>query len=408
MMTREKHSRRAVQMLSVLVLAGLLGACGKKGEATASPGDATAASAAKAASPQASAKVNPALTVSTVLPQTAAWPVAVAANGSIAAWQEASVGAEVGGLRLERVLVEVGDSVRKGQVMAVLRQDSVRSEVALSKAALTEAEAMLAEAKANAARARSLQPTDMISKQDALRATTAEQTATARVDSMRAQLAVNQLRLAQTEVVAPDDGVVSGRTATVGAVVQPGQELFRLVRRNRLEWRAEVAAADLHRIKSGMVAQLAAAGGPALTGKVRTVAPTVDSNTRNGLVYVDLDAEGVKASGAKPGMFANGQFDIGQAQGLTVPQTAVQLRDGFAYVFRVGSDNKVAMTKIQVGRRMSDRVEVLKGLDANTPVVASGVGFLTDGDSVRVVASPASTSTSASAVTSAAASTAAR
>jgi multidrug efflux pump subunit AcrA (membrane-fusion protein) len=146
----------------------------------------------------------------------------------------------------------------------------------------------------------------------------------------------------------------------------------------------------MHRLKPEMAATLAAAGGPNLTGKVRIVAPTVDTSTRNGLVYVDLDPQGVKASGVKPGMFANGQFDIGQAQGLTVPQTAVQLRDGFAYVARVGADNKVSLTKVQVGRRMSGRVEVVKGLDANTPVVASGVGFLTDGDTVRVVAQAAS------------------
>ncbi|HET8693976.1 MAG TPA: efflux RND transporter periplasmic adaptor subunit [Aquabacterium sp.] len=376
MSMREKQMGRAYAWgLTVLVAAALM-ACSKSEQ--------PAAAASGASAP------NPALTVSTVLPQVSTWPVTVTANGSIAAWQEASIGAEVGGLRLERVKVEVGDTVHKGDVMALLRQDSLKSDVALTKATLAEAQAMLAEAHANAARARSLQPTDMISKQDALRAFTAEQTAMARVDSVRAQLAVNELRLAQTQVVAPDDGVVSSRTATVGAVVQAGQELFRIVRRNRLEWRAEVAASDLHRIKAGMTATLAAPGGPALTGKVRTVAPTVDANTRNGLVYVDLDADGVKASGIKPGMFANGQFDIGQAQGLTLPQTAVQLRDGFAYVFLVDQHNQVDMIKVQVGRRMGDRVEIVKGLDAQTPVVAAGVGFLTDGDTVRVVSASAS------------------
>lgn len=382
-----KQSNRAGWMLSALALASVLAACSKN---EAAPVAASGASAVGVAGKAASASVNPALTVSTVMPETAAWPITVTANGSIAAWQEGIVGAEVGGLRLERVKVEVGDKVHKGDVLAYLRQDSINSDVTLSKAALAEAEAMLAEARANASRARSLQPTDMISKQDALRATTAEQTAMARVDSARAQLAANQLRLTQTKVVAPDDGVVSARSATVGAVVQAGQELFRIVRRGRLEWRAEVPAADMHRLKPEMAATLAAAGGPNLTGKVRIVAPTVDTSTRNGLVYVDLDPQGVKASGVKPGMFANGQFDIGQAQGLTVPQTAVQLRDGFAYVARVGADNKVALTKVQVGRRMSGRVEVVKGLDANTPVVASGVGFLTDGDTVRVVAQAAS------------------
>lgn len=384
-----KQSNRAGWMLSALALASVLAACSKN---EAAPVAASGASAAGVAVKAASASANPALTVSTVMPETAAWPITVTANGSIAAWQEGIVGAEVGGLRLEHVKVEVGDKVHKGDVLAYLRQDSINSDVTLSKAALAEAEAMLAEARANATRARSLQPTDMISKQDALRATTAEQTAMARVDSARAQLAANQLRLTQTKVVAPDDGVVSARSATVGAVVQAGQELFRIVRRGRMEWRAEVAAADMHRIKPEMAATLAAAGGPSLTGKVRIVAPTVDASTRNGLVYVDLDPQGVKASGVKPGMFANGQFDIGQAQGLTVPQSAVQLRDGFAYVARVGADNKVALTKVQVGRRMSGRVEVVKGLDASTPVVASGVGFLTDGDTVRVVAQAASKS----------------
>ena len=385
----EKQSNRAAWMISAVALASALAACSKN-ESTAQASASAASSGAVAGHAGASATVNPALTVSTVLPQSASWPITVTANGSIAPWQEAIIGAEVGGLRLEKIKVQVGDKVSKGDVLAVLRQDSLKSDVALSKASVAEAQAMLAEARANADRARSLQPTDMISKQDALRATTAEQSAIARLDSARARLAVDELRLAQTKVVAPDDGVISARQATVGAVVQPGQELFRLVRQNRLEWRAEVAAADIHRIKPDMVATLAAAGGQPLTGTVRMVAPTVDAATRNGLVYVDLDSKGVKASGIKPGMFANGQFDIGQAQGLTVPQTAVQLRDGFAYVFKLDSSNKVALTKVQVGRRMADRVEVVKGLDAATPVVAAGVGFLSDGDTVRVVSAAAS------------------
>ncbi|MGE5451809.1 MAG: efflux RND transporter periplasmic adaptor subunit [Acidobacteriota bacterium] len=389
----EKQSGRAMWALSALcavALASAMVGCSKSESSSGPQASASGASgAATAGSAGASAAVNPALTVSTVLPQSASWPITVTANGSIAPWQEAIIGAEVGGLRLEKIKVQVGDAVRKGEVLAVLRQDSLKSDVALSKASLAEAQAMLAEARANAERARSLQPTDMISKQDALRATTAEQTAIARLESARARLAVDELRLAQTQVVAPDDGVISARQATVGAVVQPGQELFRLVRQSRLEWRAEVSAADIHRIKPDMTATLSAAGGQPLTGTVRTVAPTVDAATRNGLVYVDLDAKGVKASGIKPGMFASGQFDVGQAQGLTVPQTAVQLRDGFAYVFKVDRANKVALTKVQVGRRMADRVEVVQGLDAQTPVVASGVGFLADGDTVRVVSAPA-------------------
>jgi hypothetical protein len=127
------------------------------------------------------------------------------------------------------------------------------------------------------------------------------------------------------------------------------------------------------------------AGGEAVDGKVRMVAPTVDAATRNGIVYVDLEA----SPGARAGMFARGDFDLGSRPGLTLPQTAVLLRDGFSFVFRLDGERKVAMTKVSTGRRVGDRVEIVSGLDASARVVASGVGFLADGDIVRVVDTPA-------------------
>jgi HlyD family secretion protein len=126
-----------------------------------------------------------------------------------------------------------------------------------------------------------------------------------------------------------------------------------------------------------------------VTGKVRMVAPTVDAQTRNGIVYVDLGA----TTDVKAGMYARGEFDIGQSEALTLPQGAVVLRDGFNYVLKVGADSKVVQAKVGVGRRVGDRIEITSGLDAQTKVVASGGGFLTDGDTVRVVEAPAATST---------------
>ncbi len=84
-------------------------------------------------------------------------------------------------------------------------------------------------------------------------------------------------------------------------------------------------------------------------------------------------------------MFARGDFDLGQQQGLTLPQTAVLLRDGFSYVFKVDADNKVSMVKVATGRRVGDRVEIAAGVEASARVVNAGVGFLSDGDTVRVV-----------------------
>jgi len=326
-----------------------------------------------------------ALTVTTTSPESGDWPQTLPATGNIAAWQEAIIGSEIGGLRLAEVRVNVGDRVKRGQVLARMQSDTVNAELAQTRATLAEAEANVAEAQANAERARQLQATGAISAQQINQYLTAEQTARARAQALKARLQADQLRLSQTQVLAPDDGVISARVASVGSVVQPGQELFRLIRQQRLEWRAEVTAADLARIRPGMAVTVTTASGAAVPGKVRMVAPTVDAQTRNGLVYVDLQAAG----DAKAGMFARGEFELGKAHGVTLPQSAVLVREGFAYVFRVGPDNKVAQTKVSLGKRVGDRVEVTAGLDAAARVVASGAGFLSDGDTVRVVAAPA-------------------
>ena len=322
-----------------------------------------------------------ALTVTVVQPQTATLSTRISANGNIAAWQEASIGAEANGLRLAEVRVNVGDVVKRGQVLATFAPDTVQADVAQTLAAVAEAEAMLAEASANAQRARDLQPSGALSAQQIAQYLTAERTAQARLEAQRAIAKVQQLRLKQTQVLAPDSGVISARGATVGAVLPAGQELFRLIRQGRLEWRAEVSSAELAALKPGMAVTLAPAGGAAIKGTVRMLAPTVDAQTRNALVYVDLPAPGV----ARAGMFARGDFEVGSGPALTLPQSAVLLRDGFSYVLRVGPDSKVTQAKVSVGRRSGDRIEISAGLDAAARVVASGGGFLTDGDTVRVV-----------------------
>ena len=331
----------------------------------------------------------PALTVTVTQPQSASLPLRIRANGNIAPWQEASIGTEANGLRLAEVRVNVGDVVKRGQVLASFAPDSIQADVAQIRASVAEAEATLAEAAANAQRARELDTTGALSAQQVNQYVTAERTAQARLQAQRAAAQMQQLRLRQTRVLAPDNGVISARSATVGAVLPAGQELFRLIRQGRLEWRAEVAAADLARLKVGMPVSLSvntaaangSTGSAAIAGRVRMVAPTVDAQTRNGLVYVDLVAPG----DARAGMFARGDFEIGSGQGLTLPQSAVQLRDGFSYVLRVSADSKVSEAKVTVGRRVGDRIEITGGLDAAARVVASGGGFLGDGDTVRVV-----------------------
>ena len=322
-----------------------------------------------------------ALTVTVVQPEQQNWKQTFTANGNIAAWQEVVIGSELSGQRLTRVNVNVGDEVKRGQVLAEINSDTIRADLAAAKASYAEAQAVLADAVTNNKRIQQLRNTGAISAQELTQYQTSQATAQARLDASRAQIESNQLRLAQTQVISPDNGVISARTATVGSLAQTGQELFRLIRDHRLEWRAEVTTSDLYKLKQGMNARIFSPdpAQPAITGKVRIIAPVIDPQTRYGLVYVDLPA----TQAFRMGMFVKGEFDLGEKPALTIPQTALLLRDGFAYVFIVGKNNRVAQQKVTVGRRLADRVEILD-LPANVKLVASGTGFLTDGDLVTV------------------------
>jgi RND family efflux transporter MFP subunit len=325
----------------------------------------------------------PALTVTVERPAPASLPVRLGANGNVAAWQEALIGSESAGLRLAEVRVNVGDIVSKGQVLAVFASDTVNADVGQASAALQEAQANASAAAADAGRARALQSSGAMSEQEITRYVTAESAANARVAAAKATLAQQRLRLKYTQVVAPDSGVISARSATVGAVVGVGAELFRMIRQGRLEWRAEVTAADLARITPGTRAVVTAASGSEMTGKVRTVAPTIDAQTRTALVYVDLPAVLAPNAPFKAGMFASGRFELGASNALTVPQQAVIVRDGFSYVFRLNPNARVSQLKVATGRRIGGRVEIVSGLAPDASVVVNGAGFLNDGDLVR-------------------------
>lgn len=335
--------------------------------------------AADDAKPAATAQA--ALTVTTTRPVTASLALRLTAHGSLAPWQEAVVGAEVGGLRLTELRASVGDRVSAGQVLATLADDTVQAELAQARAALAEARATAAEAAANAQRARAVDGSGALSAQQIGQWLAADHSAQARVEAAQAALALQQLRLKHTRVLAPDSGVITARPGTLGAVVAPGQELFRLIRQGRLEWRAEVTSAELARLAPGVVVQVTAPSGVRVAGKLRTVAPTVDPQTRNALVYVDLPAH----PQLRAGMFARGEFELGASNGLTLPQQALVVRDGFHYVFALDDQQRVHQRKVEVGRRVGDRVEVLAGVESSTVVAVRGAGFLNDADRVRVV-----------------------
>ena len=342
-----------------------------------------------------STPTRPALTISIVKPQWVSMPATIRANGNIAAWQEASIGSQVGGLRVAEVRVNVGDIVKRDQVLALFATDTVLADLAVQKAQEAEAIAALAEAQANAGRARSLKNSGALSAQQISQYLTAEQTAKARLEAVRAQLQVQNLRLQYAEVRAPDDGVISARQISVGAVVPVGTELFKMVRQSRLEWRADVVSEELGRLQVRMPVRVFPASlkkdSTPLLGKVRVIGPTVDMQARTAVVYVDLPTVENDTPVVRAGMFATGEFELGNTRVLTLPQESVVMRDGFSYVFKVRDTGRVSQVRIDVGRRLGARVEILKGVDESDVIAESGAGFLNNDDAVAV--DPAQSST---------------
>lgn len=327
----------------------------------------------------------PALTVTVVQPRIMQLPTVLSANGNVAAWQEASIGSESNGLRLTDVKVNVGDQVHKGQVLATYAAETIQADVAQAEANLLEEQAHAAQDFANADRAKRLDAEGALSKQEISLYITNAKAAEAKVAAAKATLNAQKIRLKFTTVLAPDDGIISSRTATVGAVVNGGTELFRMIRQGRLEWRAEVTSAELNQIRIGDIAVITiTTGGTAVRGQVRMIAPTVNPQSRAALVYVDLPVSQSATAPVKAGMYARGEFQLGHSNATTLPQTAVVLRDGFNYVFVVGADQHVQRIKVDTGRLVGDRLEILTVLEPNTNIVATGAGFLNDGDLVRL------------------------
>ena len=312
----------------------------------------------------------PALTVTSTTPHEVNWPILLNASGSVTAWQEASVGAQIGGYQLIEVLVDVGDHVSQGQVLARLDPALLQAEEAVLLANHEQAEA-------NHQRALELQSRGSISDQDALQSITLARTTAASLDGKR-------LQLRYTNVVAPDDGTISSRTATLGAVVPTGQELFRLIRQDKLEWHGELTAMQLSQVRIGQEITLQLPDGTTAAATVRQTSPTLNETTRLAIVYADVE----QGSNARAGMYAEGRIELEQSSALVVPAQSVIIRDGRSHVPTLaeeGAVSTISLRRVTVGRRVGEEIEITEGLDAGQRIVVQGAGFLNDGDIVRIV-----------------------
>lgn len=329
-----------------------------------------------------------ALTVNVETLKKETWPQTVRVSGAFTAWQEIIVSPETGGLRIAEVVADVGANVKKGQLLARLADDSLLADRRKQEAAVAQAQANLQQAVSNLRRAKVVGDSGALSEQQLEEYRINEATTRAALASAQADLEGVKLKLRQTRIVAPDNGVVASKTATLGDVVNAGDELYRILRQNRIEWRPELDPRQVAAIKTGQSARIVLPSGEQVEGTVRLVGPTLSTDTGRAIVYVSLPVD----SAARAGMFGSGAIELDSKEAMTLPQAAVVLRDGRSYVYVVDSDQNVASRVVAIGRNRNGRVEVLSGIGARQRVVASGGAFLSEGARVSVIAAKPSKS----------------
>lgn len=325
-----------------------------------------------------------ALTVSVAKPEAVVWPVTIPASGRLAAWHEAVIAAEVSGQRIIDVRTDVGAFVKKGDLLVQFAPDTAQAELEQQQSAVEQAEADLEQATANADRARGLTGSGALSNQQTTEYLITERKAKAELASARAALTSAQLTFDRTKIYAIDDGVISERSASLGKVVTAGDELFKLIRQNRVEWQAELPLKRLLNVEEGTKAIIPTPVGE-VRGEVRLIAPTTSTDNGRVTVYVTLHPDAGMPS-PKTGILVSGYFELDRTDALTVPASAVVMRDGFSYVYVANDADQptVARKRVETGRRQDDRVEIVSGLERTDTVVTAGGAFLADGSVVRV------------------------
>ena len=319
--------------------------------------------------------------VTVVVPSHGTVAAAVAVTGQIAAQNDMPIGVDGSAGRISEVLVEPGNYVRRGQVLARLSPISAQSQVDTAAANLDELRASAAVAQAEWARAQRAR--DAFSVEEAERRRVAATNAEARVKASEAQLASAHDLYEKTTVIAPTDGIVLTRTAEVGQIAVPGSSvLFRIARDAAIEMRAQVAEQDMPRLKIGQAASVHLDGtAQTYTGHIWQLGAIIDPATRQGSVRISLPAND---RNLRPGAFARADVSAGSAQGVVLPQTAVLNDDQGSYVLVVGAGDKVERRGVQIAGPHQDGVLVSGGLAGNERVVSIAGAFLRIGEQVAV------------------------
>lgn len=318
--------------------------------------------------------------VTVVRPGREAVSMAVTATGSIAARREMPVGVVGEGGAVTAVLVEPGDWVRTGQVLARVERSVQIQERASLAASLEVARADARLAQNDLDRAQALVSRGFISKADLDRKTATRDAAAARVRVAEAQLHEQGARIGRLDIRAPASGLVLTRGVEPGQVIGAGSGvLFRLAREGQMELLAKVSESDLVGIPVGAHADVTPVGGAnTYGGQVWQISPVVDPQSRQGMVRIALPYH----KDLRPGGFASARIVSKTAELPVLPESAVQNDERGSYVYIVGDKNAVQRRDVTVGQVSEAGVSIVRGLSGGEQVVVLAGGFLTPGQKV--------------------------
>ncbi|MCJ2047357.1 efflux RND transporter periplasmic adaptor subunit [Methylobacterium sp. J-078] len=354
------------------------------------------------------AAVAPAVTVALAAPREVVERAVV--TGTLVPRDEILVAPEVEGLRITELLVEEGAQVARGQPLARLSLEMVLTQEAANAATIAKAQAAILQARSQIVQAEAAQveanlalerTRSLIRTGNATAVTLEQRVSTAQANegrlgaargglqlaeadlaAARAQGAEIALRRTRAEIRAPEAGIVSRRTARIGATATAsGEPMFRLIARGEIELEGEVPETWMPRLHVGDPARLDWDGGRTLLGRVRRIDPEIDRATRLGRVRISLDPDPTLRIGA----FARGKVEVARRTSVAVPLSALLYgADGGASVFVV-ADARVEARTVVPGLSAEGAMEIRSGLKAGESVVARASSFLRDGDRVRAV-----------------------
>jgi HlyD family secretion protein len=313
-------------------------------------------------------------TVTVVVPGRTQVGRIVTASGPLAAKRDQPIGIAGQGGRVVRVLVDAGQWVRAGQVLAIVDRSVQAQQAAQLAAQIEAAKAQAALAQSDYDRALALQGRGFISKAEIDSKKAARDAAYAQVRVAQAQLGATRAQINQLNVIAPVSGLILARSVEVGQIVSPGSgPLFRLAEGGQMEMRAQLAQQDLASVHVGMPTQVTPVGSDRnFTGTVWQVAPVIDPQSRLGEVRIAISY----APAIKPGGFAEARIAAGETAAPMLPQSAVLSDENGNYVYVINGHNEVERRNIKIGNVGDSGVTIAQGLSGSEAVVLSAGPFL--------------------------------